>query len=248
VRRDDGNYTRKPLKIDRCHPEEKQATAMNKIKAIIFDMDGVLVDSEAIKRNCMRKCTEKYSLPFEDEFYALFLGCNDEMSVKIMTDRYRDEDLVVNLMNDINRLSKEEFEKGSFRLKRGCREILDHLKKKNIPYALATGSSYDYVEMDFLRNGYDEVPFKYIVTGDRITHSKPDPEIFLKAAELMKQDIRDCLIIEDSPKGIEAAYRSGARSCFIPDLVKPNPEILKKADYHRNDLFELIHLIDDLTA
>ena len=221
---------------------------MNKIKAIIFDMDGVLVDSESVERNCMKTCAEKYSLPFEDEFYELFLGCNDEMSIRILAERYQDEDLAAKMMNDIYQLSKEEYEKGGVHLKKGCREILDHLQKKDIPYALATGSSYEFVELNFLWNGYDEVPFKYIVTGDRITHSKPDPEIFLKAAELMKQDIRDCLIIEDSPKGIEAACRSGARSCFVPDLVKPNQEILKKADYHRNDLFELIHLIDDLTA
>ena len=62
----------------------------------------------------------------------------------------------------------------------------------------------------------------------------------------MNININDCLIVEDSPKGIEAAYSSGAQSCFVPDLVKANQNILSKATFHKNNLFEVIQLIETL--
>lgn len=219
---------------------------MKKIKAVIFDMDGVLIDSETIEKKNMIKSAEMNSLPFEDEFFEIFLGCNDEMSYKLLLERYKNSKIVDKYLSDLEQLQAKEYKEGNIKLKHGTREIIDYLRNNNIPYALATGSSYKYVELDFLQNGYDKIPFDYIVTGDKIINSKPNPEIFIKAANLMNININDCLIVEDSPKGIEAAYSSGAQSCFVPDLVKANQNILSKATFHKNNLFEVIQLIETL--
>lgn len=219
---------------------------MKKVKAVIFDMDGVLIDSETIEKKNMIKSAEMNSLPFEDEFFETFLGCNDEMSYKLLLERYKKSKIVDKYLNDLEHLQAKEYKEGNIKLKHGTREIIDYLRNNNIPYALATGSSYKYVELDFLQNGYDKIPFDYIVTGDKIINSKPNPEIFIKAANLMNIDINDCLVVEDSPKGIEAAYSSGAQSCFVPDLVKANQNILSKATFHKNNLFEVIQLIETL--
>lgn len=219
---------------------------MKKVKAVIFDMDGVLIDSETIEKKNMIKSAEMNSLPFEDEFFETFLGCNDEMSYKLLLERYKKSKIVDKYLNDLEHLQTKEYKEGNIKLKHGTREIIDYLRNNNIPYALATGSSYKYVELDFLQNGYDKIPFDYIVTGDKIINSKPNPEIFIKAANLMNIDINDCLVVEDSPKGIEAAYSSGAQSCFVPDLVKANQNILSKATFHKNNLFEVIQLIETL--
>ena len=103
-----------------------------------------------------------------------------------------------------------------------------------------------YAKLDFIQNGYNKIPFDHIVTGDQIINSKPNPEIFIKAANLMNISINDCLVVEDSPKGIDAAYSSGTQSCFVPDLVKANESILSKATYHKNNLLEVIQLIESL--
>ena len=219
---------------------------MRKIKAVIFDMDGVLIDSETIEKKNMIKSAEMNSLPFEDEFFEIFLGCNDEMSYKLLLERYKNSKIVDKYLSDLEQLQAKEYKEGNIKLKHGTREIIDYLRNNNIPYALATGSSYKYVELDFLQNGYDKIPFDYIVAGDKIINSKPNPEIFIKAANLMNININDCLIVEDSPKGIEAAYSSGAQSCFVPDLVKTNQNILSKATFHKNNLLEVIQLIETL--
>ena len=219
---------------------------MKKIKAVIFDMDGVLIDSETIEKKNMIKSAEMNSLPFEDEFFEIFLGCNDEMSYKLLLERYKNSKIVDKYLCDLEQLQAKEYKEGNIKLKHGTREIIDYLRNNNIPYALATGSSYKYVELDFLQNGYDKIPFDYVVTGDEIINSKPNPEIFIKAANLMNIGIIDCLVVEDSPKGIEAAYSSGAQSCFVPDLVKANQNILSKATFHKNNLFEVIQLIETL--
>lgn len=219
---------------------------MRKIKAVIFDMDGILIDSETIEKKNMIKSAEMNSLPFEDEFFELFLGCNDEMSYQLLLDRYKDSKIVDKYLGDLEQLQANEYMKENIKLKPGTIEIIDYLRNNNIPYALATGSSYKYVELDFLQNGYDKIPFDYIVTGDQIINSKPNPEIFIKAASLMNIDINDCLVVEDSPKGIEAAHSSGAQSCFVPDLVNANENILSKATFNKSNLLEVIQLIDTL--
>lgn len=219
---------------------------MKKIKAVIFDMDGVLIDSETIEKKNMIKSAEMNSLPLEDEFFEIFLGCNDEMSYKLLLERYKNSKIVDKYLSDLEQLQAKEYKEGNIKLKHGTREIIDYLRNNNIPFALATGSSYKYVELDFLQNGYDKIPFDYVVTGDEIINSKPNPEIFIKAANLMNININDCLIVEDSPKGIEAAYSSGAQSCFVPDLVKTNQNILSKATFHKNNLLEVIQLIETL--
>lgn len=219
---------------------------MKKIKAVIFDMDGVLIDSETIEKKNMIKSAEMNSLPFEDEFFEIFLGCNNEMSYRLLLDRYKDSKIVDKYLSDLVYLQAKEYKERNIKLKPGTREIIDYLRNNNIPFALATGSSYKYVELDFLQNGYDKIPFDYVVTGDEIINSKPNPEIFIKAANLMNIDIIDCLVVEDSPKGIEAAYSSGAQSCFVPDLVKTNQNILSKATFHKNNLLEVIQLIETL--
>ncbi len=216
---------------------------MRSIKAIIFDKDGVLVDSERVRRDCLKKSAKKHQLPFEDEFYERFLGCNHETSLKILIERYKDENIVNELMDNFALYVKEEYENKNVHLKPGCNEILEYVKQNAIPYALATGSSYEGVRDDFLNNGYDSIPFEHIITGDQIKHSKPDPEIFLKAADLMGIDIQDCLIIEDSPKGLEAAIKAGAVTCFIKDLATPDEELLSKVSYKKKDLFEVKELI-----
>lgn len=219
---------------------------MKKIKAVIFDMDGVLIDSETIEKKNMIKSAEINSLPFEDDFFELFLGCNNEMSYQILLDRYQDYKIVDKYLNDLEQLQTKEYKEGNIKLKPGTKEIIDYLRNNNIPYALATGSSYKYAKLDFIQNGYDKMPFDHIVTGDQIINSKPNPEIFIKAANLMNISINDCLVIEDSPKGIDAAYSSGAQSCFVPDLVKASESILSKATYHKNNLLEVIQLIESL--
>ena len=219
---------------------------MKKIKAVIFDMDGVLIDSETIEKKNMIKSAEMNSLPFEDEFFEIFLGCNDEMSYKLLLERYKNSKIVDKYLSDLEQLQAKEYKEGNIKLKPGTKEIIDYLRNNNIPYALATGSSYKYAELDFIQNGYNKIPFDYIVAGDKIINSKPNPEIFIKAANLMNININDCLIVEDSPKGIEAAYSSGAQSCFVPDLVKANQNILSKATFHKNNLFEVIQLIETL--
>lgn len=219
---------------------------MKKIKAVIFDMDGVLIDSETIEKKNMIKSAEMNSLPFEDEFFEIFLGCNNEMSYRLLLDRYKDSKIVDKYLSDLEHLQAKEYKEGNIKLKPGTREIIDYLRNNNVPFTLATGSSYKYVELDFLQNGYDKIPFDYVVTGDEIINSKPNPEIFIKAANLMNIDIIDCLVVEDSPKGIEAAYSSGAQSCFVPDLVKANQNILSKATFHKNNLLEVIQLIETL--
>ena len=189
---------------------------MRSVKAIIFDKDGVLVDSERVRRDCLKKSAKKHQLPFEDEFYERFLGCNHETSLKILIERYKDENIVNELMDDFASYVKEEYENRNVHLKPGCKEILEYVKQNAIPYALATGSSYEGVIDDFLSNGYDSIPFEHIITGDQITHSKPDPEIFRLGVQALGLEPAETVMIGDSAdKDIIPAQSIGCKTVWL---------------------------------
>lgn len=213
------------------------------MKAIIFDMDGVLIDSERVSLECFKKAAKIHGVELDIDLYMSTIGQNAKTCDETYMRCFKDRELLTNAKITYKNLFKEESDNGRIPLKKGAREIIASLKNNNYPYALATSSARPYVEMAFINQGYSEVPFKYIMTGDKINNSKPDPEIFIKAAEMMGVDVKDCLIVEDSLNGIKAAYNAKATSCLVPDIVEPNEEMLNKANYIKKDLLEVLELI-----
>ena len=104
--------------------------------------------------------------------------------------------------------------------KKGVKEILAFGKENGMKLALATSSSRDYA-MKCLKDAGIDTYFDGIVCGDMVSHSKPDPEIYLKACELVGVKPEDAVAFEDAPAGIESAYRAGMKVVMVPDLVQP---------------------------
>lgn len=218
-----------------------------KIKAVIFDMDGVMVDSERKALACFEETCNQLNIEFDREFYISTIGRTYKQCDDMYTEKYGLE-----LFNKIHSLYQEMYEsyysKGLINLKKGCREIISYLQENNIPYALATSSPYRIVEASFLNQGYEEVPFKYVMTGEHVKKSKPDPEIFIRASELMNVNIKACMIIEDSRNGIIAAKSSGAISVLVPDIIEATKEMKDNADYIKEDLIQVRELIEQLIS
>lgn len=217
------------------------------IKAVIFDMDGVLIDSETIAYDCFRQASLEVGAKWDEDFYLSTLGMNFAKTEESFIQFYGNKDTLDKVQEKCHKLLFDDaYPNGKVPLKKGCRQIIEHLKNKGIPCALATSSPMFMVELSFLNQGYDKIPFDYIMNGDQVTNSKPNPEIFLKAAKLLNTNPEDCLIVEDSKNGVKAARNANAVTVLVPDIIKPSEEMIANADYIKKDLFEVMDLIDEL--
>lgn len=215
-----------------------------KIKAVIFDMDGVIFDSEACGLKCFLESCKQMGLEENPNPYLSSMGSTYEQSDNIMMEYFKDEKLFKDTMDIYNVLFHNAYSEGKVHFKKGAEEIIKYLTDNNIPFALATSSPMYMVDMSFSNQGYKQVPFKYIVTGDKVTNSKPHPEIFIKAANLMGVDPKDCAVIEDSRNGILAARRSEGLAILVPDMLEPDKEMKEAAHYILKDLTEVQKLIE----
>ena len=126
-------------------------------------------------------------------------------------------------------------------MKPGVKEILEFGKKQGIKLALATSSSRDYA-MKCLENAGIDTYFDGIVCGDMVSHSKPDPEIYIRACELVNVDPKDAVAFEDAPAGIEAAYRAGMKVVMVPDLVQPTEKVESMLWKKRKTLLDVFEM------
>ena len=128
-------------------------------------------------------------------------------------------------------------------LKPGLIELLSYLKENNYKIAVATSSNKEVALNHFKRANITEY-FEVIVCGDMIENSKPAPDIYLKACELLDVIPSECLAIEDSPNGIRSAFSAELKPVMIPDLIQPAEEILEMVHSKLANLNEVIHLLD----
>lgn len=218
-----------------------------KIKAVIFDMDGVLVDSEISGYKYYKQASLEVGAKWDDDMYLSTLGMTFADSDRKYIEFYGSKDILDKVVQRYHKLFFDDaYPNGDVPLKKGCREVIEYVQENNIPHCLATGSPMYVVDLSFLNQGYDKVPFEHIVTGDEVVNGKPDPEIFIKAAKLMNVDVQDCMIVEDSRNGIKAAHNANALAVLVPDIIKPDEEMLNNADYVKNDLLEVKDLIAEL--
>ena len=215
------------------------------IQAVLFDMDGTVFDTEVIYRRCWFRAAEDVGF---DEDMDLFFERGGGLNLTDMADLfhrvYGDSVPFEILWARWLACIDDEMACDVLPFKAGAPEILFALKEQGIKIALVTSSGHKTVAR-YLQMSRLESVFDVIMTGDRVTHGKPHPEIFLSAAEKLGIAPEHCVVIEDSPNGIKAGHAAGMYTVMVPDL-HPCTKELEALLWHRCDtLSDLIPLIEN---
>ena len=203
--------------------------------AVIFDLDGLLADTEIISLKVYQELLKDFGIPFTEETYSReYSGHREEENVQRFLDTY---DLPWNFdqtLDKVYELEAQILAKG-VNLKKGAKNLLTYLQREGVPIALATSSVESRARMILDSNGILSL-FDHLVFAKDVKRSKPYPDIFLKACSDLNVLPENCLVLEDSEAGIEAASRAGIPVICIPDLKIPAQYFLNKTEQVFQDL------------
>lgn len=196
------------------------------IRGVIFDMDGLMTDTERLFLRFWREVMTERGEPEHQEVVTHCIGLNHSA-----TQEYVRRTLGMNfdyqgVMREVARRSAAFCEECGVPVKPGLYILLDYLDAEHIPYAVATSTGYKNARWRLENIGVME-RLGGLVTGDMVTAGKPDPEIFEKAAAALELSACQCMALEDSPHGVLAAHRAGCLPVMIPDLREPDPETFR---------------------
>lgn len=198
---------------------------MNKqLQAVIFDMDGVIFDSERLVIECWQVIAERHDIPDIVEICMRVQGNNREETGKRFREKYGNAFPYEAYKQEVSALFRRLYGGGRLPLKPGVAEILDELKRKGMPLALASSTRTDIVKQE-LADAHLLQCFDTVLGGDMAPRSKPEPDIFLAAAAALGVSPAGCYVLEDSFNGIRAAYRAGMHPVMVPDMQQPTEEI-----------------------
>lgn len=214
------------------------------MKAVIFDMDGVLFDTESLCMKAWDYAGEKLGIGSAGYMVLKTLGVNAQAAIGILKKEFG-EDFNAEEFKKIGRdFSYDYFEKYGMPMKKGVTDILGYLTSKKYKIALASSTSTKSV-MHHLNDTKIKDYFDVIVCGDQIEQSKPEPDIYLKAAELLGLAPEVCYAVEDSKNGLLSAHRAGCQVIMVPDLWQGDDEVDSFILAKCSDLNEVIGVIHD---
>ena len=190
---------------------------MRTVDAVIFDMDGVLIDSERISFKCFQEVFKEYNYKIDEPFYLKLIGRNFDGIKAMMEEEYGDDfpfDIIYRKKAD---LAYEITNKNGVLVKPGVHELLDYLNEENYKIAVASSTRRERI-LQLLEEAKIKDKVDYIIGGDQVENSKPNPEIFLKAAKGLDMKSENCMVIEDSDAGITAAHAANMIGIHVPDM------------------------------
>lgn len=215
------------------------------IKAMIFDMDGVLFDTERVLKDCWIKTAKEMNFSIGEEELRQMRGASAAFCNTLFQKWYEGKVDYKKARARRSQYLAEYIDLHSIPEKKGLKELLNYLKQQNIPFAIATSTerkrASEYWEMAKITD-----LISASVCGDEVTNSKPDPEIFLTAAKKLHVPIQDCMVVEDSINGLKAARASGSFSCMVPDLTPYSEDLKPICDFVCEDLTSCISLLESL--
>jgi beta-phosphoglucomutase family hydrolase len=200
------------------------------IEAVIFDMDGVLVDTEPLHTEIEKRQFRMNGISLTDEEHRQFMGTTSENMWREIGRRQQLNISVERLIEQNTTESLQFFtERSEIPVMPGIFALLEKLKSKQYPHALASSSVPEIIELILMKTGLKPY-FQVIVSSQEAGRSKPEPDVFLLAARKLNIAPANCLVIEDSYNGIKAAHTAGMR-CVAYQSPAADPKTQKEADF-----------------
>ena len=228
---------------------------MLELNAVIFDMDGLMIDTEPVGKMLVKTSHERFGYEITEDMFYHLIGTNEKTSKAYYHSVFGEDYPYQKIKDYRDQLRKEYFNSHPLEVKKGLYDLLEDLKKKNIKMAVASSTRYERVLSNLKSIKVDHY-FDAIIGGDQIQHGKPAPDIFLKAVELLgvtyanKSKAKllgvskeDALVLEDSKNGILAAHAGNIPVICIPDLIHHSKDILDLTVGCYDSLDQLIDVI-----
>ncbi len=211
-----------------------------KLSAVVFDMDGVLFDTERLCLIVWKKIAKKYGLENVEMVYHKTIGRTTPDTKRIVAETYPDID-VETVYGELRLAMHCTIAEDGLPVKPYAEDILKALKEKNVPVALASSTRQVTVEAQLEMAGFTQY-FDAVIGGDSIGHSKPAPDIYLAACEKLGVSPETAAAVEDSFNGVRSAHSAGLYTVMVPDLLTPDDEMKSLADVIAADLDEVREL------
>lgn len=222
-----------------CKAEENQASE-NKLKPeiVIFDMDGLIFDSESISCSIFHQTSLKYGYCIPLSFFHSLVGVSRTHRTMLYKNEFGADSNLEPLLIEVRSKIQACRENGEINLKPGVRELIDFLKGKNI--RLAVSSSTDTRIVKQMLDLYNLASkFEFIVGGDQLIHGKPHPDAYIVPCELAQVNPEHALALEDSQAGVRSAAAAGVPVICVPDLQQPDAA-------HREMAFTVVQSLFDV--
>lgn len=215
------------------------------VKAVVFDMDGVIFDSEKLYRKHWMITGAEYGIPENTmrELCNLIAGSTKERNEKLMKSRFgEDFDYMTFRGKTMTRMDQDILENG-VELKPGVVELFEYLKEHDYKIGLATSTQKERAERNLVNAGILSY-FDDIVYGGVVDNGKPAPDIYLKACDNLGVNPEEAIGIEDSINGVKSSAAAGLYTIMVVDLIEPTEEIRPLTHQIYDSLFDVIAMLE----
>ncbi len=214
------------------------------INAVIFDMDGLMFDTETMFIDLVEMLKGKYGLSIPKEVTYQMIGTDSSIARRLNEMYPGLETVVQDYQSNRMEYTRQYFKESGSANKKGLQDLVEYLEEKQIPFAVASSSKKEHIQEMINQAGFDLKPYVVVSSKEGNIPGKPAPDIFLKAAEMMNIKPEHCLVLEDSKYGIMAAYNAGMKSVFIQDKIVPDEEMKQYIQIECDSLMDVIHVLE----
>lgn len=215
----------------------------NAMKAVVFDMDGVLFDTERLCMEGWSKVAARWGIEGMDAISRKCIGLNANDTEALVLGECGKDFPYGDFMGEVSQWFRSYIAKKGLPVKPGVEKLLAYLKRSGYQIGLASSTRYASV-VQHLKQANIIDDFQVLVTGDMIEHSKPKPDIYLLACKKLGVEPTESYAIEDSPNGIRSAHAAGMKAIMVPDLIEPDEEMRELSHIICKDLLEVLSYLN----